>query len=81
MEKPTLENNITDGMTSHEKQLTALNTLINGIKIAQKRGAYELPEAEILWQAIKVFLYNSEENSNEPGPEVSFNNQFMGNKK
>lgn len=79
MDKSILENRITDGMTNHEKQLTALNTLINGIKIAQKRGAYELPEAEILWQAIKVFLYNSEENSNDRIPEVSFNNQVTGN--
>ena len=39
-----------------DPQLKSLNILINGVKVAQKRGAYELQEAEILWNAIKTFI-------------------------
>ena len=64
---------------NNDNQIKALNVLINGVKMAQKRGAYELPEAEILWNAIKVFLV-SEPNSDTPNIEtdVSFKND-LGN--
>ena len=57
-----------DIQNKDDPQLKALNILINGIKVAQKRGAYELQEAEVLWNAIKVFMIedgsNPLENSN-----------------
>ena len=45
-----------DIQNKDDPQLKALNILINGIKVAQKRGAYELQEAEVLWNAVKVFM-------------------------
>ena len=33
----------------------ALNVLVQGVELAQKRGAYNLQEAEILSQAVKLF--------------------------
>ena len=47
-----------------DPQLKALNVLINGIKVAQKRGAYELQEAELLWNAIKTFLVDENGGNN-----------------
>ena len=47
--------------------------------MAQKRGAYELPEAEVLWKAIKVFLVtNNENNSNVRTDDntIGFNNEL-----
>ena len=71
---------------NNKQQLEALNILINGIKMAQKRGAYELPEAEVLWKAIKVFLVpekdnNTNTNSNYSAPTkdsntIGFNNEL-----
>jgi hypothetical protein len=64
---------------NNKQQLEALNVLINGIKMAQKRGAYELPEAEVLWKAIKVFLVtNNENNSNTRTDDntIGFNNEL-----
>lgn len=43
---------------SKEVELTvdqALNVLVQAVRIAQKRGAYELEEAETVLKAIKVF--------------------------
>lgn len=37
------------------EQKEALILLIRGIMLAQKRGAYELREAEMLSQAVKTF--------------------------
>jgi hypothetical protein len=54
-----------DKPSSNEIQLEALKVLINGIKTAQKRGAYELPEAEILWNAIKVFMMDEQNEARE----------------
>jgi len=70
--------------TNNKQQLEALNILINGIKMAQKRGAYELPEAEVLWKAIKVFLVpekdnNTNSNSSAPTKDsntIGFNNEL-----
>lgn len=38
------------------KQLNGLQELIDGIKLAQKRGAYTLEESAKLWEAIKIFI-------------------------
>jgi len=48
-----------------DPQIKALNILINGIKVAQKRGAYELQEAELLWNAIKTFLVDENNSENK----------------
>jgi len=39
-----------------KKQLNGLQELIDGIKLAQKRGAYTLEESAKLWEAIKIFI-------------------------
>ena len=73
----------TDIPSSNEIQLHALQVLINGIKMAQKRGAYELPEAEILWNAIKVFMVKesngSEANNKNNSINCGFQNGFLNN--
>lgn len=46
-------------------QLTSLKILIEGIKIAQKRGAYTLEESSNLWKAIKIFIDNDSDQENE----------------
>ena len=37
-------------------QQQALEVLVNAVKVAQKRGAFELEEAPILAQAVGVFM-------------------------
>lgn len=37
-------------------QQQALQTLVNAVKVAQKRGAFELEETPILAQAVAVFM-------------------------
>ena len=71
---------------SNDRQLKALKVLIDGVKMAQKRGAYELPEAELLWNAIKVFLVNENENVNSlpenkegDGLNIGFQNELINN--
>ena len=58
-----------------DPQLKALNILINGIKVAQKRGAYELQEAELLWNAIKTFLVD--ENNENSGNNIDSLNENL----
>lgn len=41
-----------------DSQLESLKVLIEGIKLAQKRGAFTLEESADLWQAIKSFIDN-----------------------
>lgn len=53
------------------EQKDALVILIRGIMLAQKRGAYELTEAEMLSKAIKCFSKENQEknellNNNPP---------------
>jgi hypothetical protein len=45
-----------DNNKEQQQQLISLKILINGIKIAQKRGAYTLEESADLWDAIKHFV-------------------------
>lgn len=44
-----------DNQTKGLSQEQALNILVQAVKLAQKRGAYELEETEVLLQAIRVF--------------------------
>jgi len=45
-------------------QQQALSILFNGIEMAQKRGAFNLEEAEFLFRAKKMFV-----KQDEPSPE------------
>ena len=38
------------------EQVKALQVLLQGVQVAQKRGAYDLSEAEILSKAVKQFI-------------------------
>ena len=38
------------------EQVKALQFLLQGVQVAQKRGAYDLSEAEILSKAVKQFI-------------------------
>ena len=49
-------NNNSNQLNSNSGQLKNLNVLVNGIKLAQKRGAFEVHESAILWEAISGFL-------------------------
>lgn len=46
-------------------QQQALNVLFNGIEMAQKRGAFNLEEAEFLFRAKKMFIRKDEDSSPE----------------
>ena len=46
-------------------QQQALNVLFNGIEMAQKRGAFNLEEAEFLFRAKKMFIRKDDESSNQ----------------
>ncbi len=46
-------------------QQQALEVLINAVRIAQKRGAFELEEAPILAQAVEVFTPKQTETPKE----------------
>ena len=41
---------------SKDAQLKSLNMLINGVKLAQSRGAYSLSESSALYEAMKSFM-------------------------
>lgn len=43
------------------EQVRALQTLLQGVQVAQKRGAYDLNEAELLSQAVKRFVVSKNE--------------------
>jgi predicted RNA-binding protein YlxR (DUF448 family) len=43
------------------EQVRALQTLLQGVQVAQKRGAYDLNEAELLSQAVKRFVVSKSE--------------------
>ena len=44
-------------MSTEESQIQALSTLINGVRVAQRRGCYSLEEACNLFLAIKEFSH------------------------
>ena len=43
------------------EQVKALQVLLQGVQVAQKRGAYDLSEAEILSRAVKQFVVQKSE--------------------
>ena len=43
------------------EQVKALQTLLQGVQVAQKRGAYDLSEAEILSRSVKQFVVQKSE--------------------
>lgn len=43
-------------MDSDETQLEALKKIIEGIKLAHKRGAYTMEESAELWKYIRQFI-------------------------
>lgn len=55
------------GISSIEitSQQQALAILFNGIDTAQKRGAFNLEEAEFLFRAKKLFIKKDEESSDQ----------------
>lgn len=56
--KEVVEEVITEVQNVEEEftQSHALQVLVNAVKVAQKRGAYELEETEIILKAIKMFV-------------------------
>lgn len=46
-------------------QQEGIQTLINAIKVAVKRGAFELEEVEVILIAVKVFTVNTDEKVKE----------------
>jgi len=50
----TLQTNPTE--ESKDAQLKSLNMLINGVKLAQSRGAFSLSESSALYEAMKSFM-------------------------
>ena len=49
-----MENDAADAADA--EQLDSLKVLIEGVKMAQKRGAFTLKESAELWEAIKNFI-------------------------
>lgn len=48
-----------------QMQLNSLKILIDGIKLAQKRGAFTLEESAKIWNAVKTFIDDNTNNINE----------------
>lgn len=48
----------------------ALQFLVNGVEVAQKRGAFDLKEAALLSKAVEFFTTPASETSTEPTEEV-----------
>jgi hypothetical protein len=54
-----VESKVEDVVKKVEDEFTqnkALEVLVQAVKLAQKRGAYELEETEIILKAIKAFV-------------------------
>ena len=41
-------------MATIEEQISSINSLINGVRLAQSRGVYSLEEAAVLHQNVKT---------------------------
>jgi hypothetical protein len=50
-------------------QNQALNTIVQGINVAQQRGAFSLKEASVLSSAVEVFVPPEEETEGEESSE------------
>lgn len=57
-------------MAELANQNEALNALVSGIKVAVKRGAFEIEEIEILLKAIRLFIPQPQEAKAVDAPQV-----------
>jgi hypothetical protein len=57
-------------MNSELTQDQALSVLIQGVRLAQKAGAYTIEDAELIAKAIKVFV-KAPEATTETAPEAT----------
>ena len=57
------ENPQQEGGRISKEQVQGLMVLIQGVQLAQKRGAYSLEEAEKLSLSVKQFIVNDESNA------------------
>jgi hypothetical protein len=48
-------------MATYEDQLNALTVLVNGVRVAQRKGIYTLEEAEVLSVAVRSFSQNQQQ--------------------
>lgn len=51
-------------------QENALNILVSAVRLANKRGAFEIEESAQILEAIKVFMPQNEEQTNLSNTEV-----------
>jgi|7_EtaG_2_1085326.scaffolds.fasta_scaffold00090_16 hypothetical protein len=58
-------------MNNHEKQVESIRVLINGIAVAQKRGAFSLEEASFLHEAVAFLTTPPEERTPTNGVNAS----------
>ena len=52
-------------------QQQAINVLIQGVRVAQTKGAFTLEDAELLAKAIRVFIPNEPRPQDEADPAVN----------
>ena len=45
----------------HQRKQNALETLVSAVRVAQKRGAYSLEEASVIFAAVREFSAETEE--------------------
>ena len=65
-------------MLTDQNVINAINTVLNGVQAAQKRGAYSLEESATLFRAIKMIIPDKEEeeetfSESDPPPEIDEN--------
>lgn len=73
-ENNTVQTNVSENTTPqfgqvNQDQIKAIQVFIQAVNVAQKRGAYNLDEAEIINQAVKQFVVreNKEDVQTEGG--------------
>ena len=54
-------------MLNDQNIVEALNTVLRGVQVAQKRGAFTLEESATLYSAIRVVVPEEEANSEHTG--------------
>lgn len=60
-------------------QQQALELLVNGVQVAQRKGAFSLEEAELLARACRVFVVKQDSTtpSSTPGPQTPVQQQSL----
>lgn len=66
-------------MLTDQNVINAINTVLNGVQVAQKRGAYSLEESATLFSAIKMIIPDKEEETSSesdlpPGTDENIEN-------